>query len=185
MGEKVKYTDDVLIERLLQSGGGTDINAFECIFHKYYLMVLNFAKGILKDDVVAKDVAQNVFMKLWINRASLVKSRSLKNYICVLARNDSINILKSWHTRALTKMPSFHESFQYGDSVEDILDFIETNERLSDSIEALPPQRRMVFKMSRYECLSNAEIAAQLNLSVRTVEKHLELALKDLHKVIS
>ena len=46
----------------------------------------------------------------------------------------------------------------------------------------LPPQRRAIFKMSRYIHMSNMEIAVKLNISVRTVEKHIELALRDLRK---
>ncbi len=184
MEDKVKYTDDMLIERLLQPGG-VDVSAFECIFHRYYPMVLNFVRGMLKDDIVAKDVAQNVFMKLWINRATLRKSSSLRNYICVLARNGAIDVLRSWHMNYLTKFSQPHEALLQDNTAEEVYNCIETNERLNRYIEAMPPQRRAIFKMSRYECLSNAEIAAQLNISVRTVEKHIELALKDLHGLVS
>ena len=65
-----KYTDEDLIS-ILMSGSGTEVDAYERIFHRYYPMVLNFIKGMLKDSAVAEDVAQNIFMKLWINRYSL------------------------------------------------------------------------------------------------------------------
>jgi RNA polymerase sigma-70 factor (ECF subfamily) len=65
------------------------------------------------------------------------------------------------------------------------LTFAETNTRLRNNIEALPPQRRTIFKMSRFDHMSNTEIAVKLNLSVRTVEKHIELALKDLRGSMS
>lgn len=65
------------------------------------------------------------------------------------------------------------------------MSYAETNVRLRNNIEALPPQRRTVFMMSRYEHMSNTEIAVKLNISVRTVEKHIELALKDLRRSMS
>jgi RNA polymerase sigma-70 factor (ECF subfamily) len=70
-------------------------------------------------------------------------------------------------------------------NVEEWMSFAETNVRLRHNIEALPPKRRAIFMMSRYEHMSNMEIAVKLNLSVRTVEKHIELALKDLRHSLS
>ena len=70
-------------------------------------------------------------------------------------------------------------------SVDDWMSFAETNTLIQNNIEALPPQRKTIFKMSRYDHMSNIEIAVKLNLSVRTVEKHIELALKDLRRSMS
>ena len=70
-------------------------------------------------------------------------------------------------------------------TVDDWMSFTETNTLIQNNIEALPPQRRTIFKMSRYDHMSNIEIAVKLNLSVRTVEKHIELALKDLRRSMS
>jgi RNA polymerase sigma-70 factor (ECF subfamily) len=62
---------------------------------------------------------------------------------------------------------------------------METSKIIRTNIDALPPQRKAIFMMSRYEHMSNIEIAVKLNLSVRTVEKHIELALKDLRHSMS
>lgn len=181
MADYKKYSDGKLIESLLSGSG--DVDAYELIFHKYYPMVLNFIKGMLKDNVRAEDVAQNIFMKLWLNRHSLHKDQSLKNYLCVLARNEVINILSSKASRYVTLHAQLPDTYSdRGQDVDERLAFLETNAKLRQDIEAMPPQRRMVFKMSRYENMSNIDIAIKMNLSVRTVEKHIELALKDLRK---
>ena len=60
----------------------------------------------------------------------------------------------------------------------------ELNELLIQNISKMPPQRQLIFRMSRCEHLSNREIAERLGLSVRSVDKHIELALKDLHNSI-
>lgn len=148
-------------------------------------MVLHFVRGMLKDDVMAEDVAQNIFMKLWLHRFSLNREQSLKNYLCVMARNEVINILKSKQNKNLTLRSQVPEPQSSEGSVEDWYNYVETNARLQNDIEAMPPQRRTIFKMSRYDHLSNMEIAIRLNLSVRTVEKHIELALKDLRRSMS
>lgn len=68
-----------------------------------------------------------------------------------------------------------------GASAEEQYNYTELNALLMQGISKMPPQRQLIFRMSRYEHLSNREIAERLGLSVRTVDKHIELALKDLH----
>ena len=147
-------------------------------------MVLNFTRGLVKNPVVAEDIAQNSFMKLWLNRFSLQPDLSIKNYLCVLSRNESINYLRSGQARNVT-LGAQQEPHLQAQTAEDWINYAETNTILRNNIEALPPQRRAVFMMSRYEHMSNVEIAVKLNLSVRTVEKHIELALKDLRHSMS
>jgi RNA polymerase sigma-70 factor (ECF subfamily) len=182
MGGGKKYSDEKLIVDLCREGVDTD--AFELLFHRYYPMVLNFTRSLVKDPVVAEDIAQNSFMKLWLNRFSLQSGLSVKNYLCVLSRNDAINYLRSANSRNVCLDPQSESPLQ-NSSVEDWLTFAETNIRLNNIIETLPPQRKTIFKMSRFDHMSNTEIAVKLNLSVRTVEKHLELALKDLRSSMS
>lgn len=177
-----KYPDEKLLENLCREG--VDKEAFELLFHRYYPMVLNFTKALVKDPVVAEDIAQNSFMKLWLNRFSLQQNLSVKNYLCILSRNESINYLRSARSKNVGLDPQF-ESHLQNTNVEDWMSFAETNTSLRNNIEALPPQRKAIFMMSRYEHMSNTEIAVKLNISVRTVEKHIELALKDLRRSMS
>lgn len=178
MEEKDKQPDEILVEKILQ--GGAEVDAFESIFHRYYPMVLNFIKGMLKDDGAAEDISQNIFMKLWINRFKLDRNQSLKNYLCVMARNEALNVLRSKRVSSTVLQSNVPELLNRENTVDDWYNFMETNAIIRRSVEAMPPQRRTIFKMSRYENMSNMEIAVRLNLSVRTVEKHIELALKDL-----
>ena len=175
-----KYTDAELIAELLS--GKDDVLAYERIFHRYYPMVSGFIRGMLKDDAMAEDVAQNIFMKLWINRFRLKKETCLRSWLYVLAKNEALNILRSKRANSIVLQPDVQETKISESTVEDWYNYVETNARLRNDIEAMPPQRRMIFNMSRYENLSNLEIAIRLNLSVRTVEKHIELALKDLRR---
>ena len=183
MGKDEKYTDAELIAALISGRDG--VLAYERIFHRYYPMVSGFIRGILKDDVMAEDVAQNIFMKLWINRFRLKENTCLRSWLYVLAKNEALNILRSKRANSIVLQPDVQETKISESTVEDWYNYVETNTRLRNDIEAMPPQRRMIFNMSRYENLSNLEIAIRLNLSVRTVEKHIELALKDLRRSMS
>ena len=139
---------------------------------------------MVKNPAIAEDISQNSFMKLWLNRFTLQPGLSVKNYLYVIARNEAINYLRSAQTKNVG-LGAQQDIHQQDPTVADWTSFAETNALLKNKIEALPPQRRTIFKMSRYEHLSNIEIAVKLNLSVRTVEKHIELALKDLRRSIS
>lgn len=178
MAKGGKYSDENLIAGLADADG--DILAYERIFHKYWPMVLNFIRGMLKDGTAAEDIAQNIFMKLWVNRMTLDSRLSLKNYLCVLAKNEVLNVLRSKAHTSLSFQPTVPEAPTR--ETEDWVSFSETNASIARNVDNLPPRRRMIFRLSRYGHLSNEEIALKLNLSVRTVEKHIELALKDLRK---
>lgn len=182
MDQKDKYSDERLLLELRREG--VDVVAYECLFHRYYPMVLNFVKGLVKNSAVAEDIAQNTFVKLWLNRFSLQPGQSVKNYLCVLSRNESINFLRSGKARNIP-MSLHNDSCVQNPNIEDWMSFVETSSIIRANIEALPPQRKAIFMMSRYEHMSNMEIAVKLNLSVRTVEKHIELALKDLRHSMS
>ncbi len=184
MNSEKKYSDTQLISDLQSVRGGvgdSDIKAFERIFHKYYPMLRNFITGLLKNQTEAEDIAQNCFMKLWFNRYSLNPGQSLKNWLFVLARNEALNVLRSRRSKGISLEPQ-HDSLSPLRTVDDWLSYSETNARLKTKIDALPSRRRAIFMMSRFVHMSNTEIAVKLNLSVRTVEKHIELALMDLRK---
>lgn len=70
------------------------------LFHRYYVVVMRFIWKLLKDRETAEDVAQNIFLKIWQGRNCLDSKRSIKNLLFTMAKNESINILKS--TRMLT-----------------------------------------------------------------------------------
>ena len=182
MGQRKKYSDEQLLQELRREG--VDIVSYEQLFHRYYPMVFNFVNAMVKNPAVAEDIAQNSFMKLWLNRMSLQPALSVKNYLCVIARNEAINYLRSAQSRNV-ELAVQQDVQQQEPTADDWLSFAETNTLLRNNIEALPPQRRTIFKMSRYEHMSNMEIAVKLNLSVRTIEKHIELALKDLRRSMS
>ena len=102
----------------------------------------------------------------------------------MLARNGALDVFKS--RRYLLKSDMATPPEKTGeDRAEHRVEYTETHMRLRRAVEEMPAQRRQVFRMSRFEQRSNEEIAAELNLSVRTVEKHIQLALQDLRKYFS
>lgn len=159
-----------------------DLKAYEQLFMHYYPIVRAFVLGFVKIDEQTKDIAQDVFMKLWQYRESLDAAKPIKPYIFLLARREVCSYFRN-------KQTVMERNFSEGggflpatpdDSTQQNLDAGELSTVVESILESMPPQRRRIFSMSRKEGLSDAEIAERLGLSVRTVNKHIELALKDI-----
>jgi len=178
MGMKKDMSD----EELLRGIRNNDSSCFEVLFRKYYPMLTSFVTGIIKDHNRAEDISQNIFMRLWSMRFSLDDSSPIRNYLCVCARNAAIDFLRA---RSQVRQGSIPEDITSNENLEDKISASFTLGILQASIPDMPEQRSRIFRMSREEHLSNEEIAEHLGLSVRTVEKHIQLALKELRGRIS
>ncbi|MBQ9193801.1 MAG: RNA polymerase sigma-70 factor [Bacteroidales bacterium] len=158
-----------------------DDRAFDALFLRYFPQVRRFMQALVKDDTLAEDLAQMVFMKVWLYRERLDAGKSLKNYLIVLSRNSALDVFKSKQHLLMSSTAILPERAA-PERTEHLAEFKEARLRILKAVEEMPPQRREVFKMSRFGSLSNEEIAHLLGLSVRTVEKHIQLALQDLHR---
>lgn len=163
---------------------GGDDHAYDAVFLRWYPQVRRFLFTLVKKEALADDLAQSVFMKLWLFRSRLNPAQSLKNYLMVLSRNAAMDFFRSKYHTLQADLPTPPERVA-PERTEQKAEYTETSTRIRQAVEEMPAQRREVFKMSRFEQLSSEEIAARLGLSVRTVEKHIQLALKDLRGFLS
>lgn len=176
-----RMMSDAELTAAVRSGDG---RAFDALFLRWYPQVCRFLHTLVKENALAEDLAQGVFMKLWLNRDRLDPSKSLKNYLLVLSRNSALDVFKSKRNLIMANMDTPSEK-PSPDRTEHLAEFAETQSRLLQAIQQMPPQRRSVFVMSRFQHLSSEEIAGNLGLSVRTVEKHLQLALDNIRKFLN
>ena len=172
-------------EELLRQLIRGDIAGYEVLFHKYYPTFFAFIKGMTKETVVAEDITQNIFMKVWLNRERLDAAKSIRNYLFVLAKHEIYNYFRTKSRTFTTLKETIAQAESKGggiqpprNEIEEKLDLAETAEQVETIVGKMPPQRQQIFDDGR-------EIAEQLNLSVRTVDKHLELALKELRKYLN
>lgn len=166
-------------EQLLLSGlKKGDMSSYEILFHRYYPAYYRFARGILKDNGAAEDIVQNVFMKIWIHREELNETMSVKNYIYVLSKREIFNYLRAKYNTHVVLTEDMLMLEQASNSNDSTSDYRELREAVQSVINTMPPKRRSVFCLSRFKSLTNQEIADKLGISIRTVEKHIELALR-------
>lgn len=160
-----------------------DTGSFNKLYDLYSVRLLNFSLLYLDSKEEAEEVVQDVFCKIWENRHKLDEKYSLNGYIFRITKNLVLNKL-----RKRINEPSGYVSIgscgiHHNKTENDIL-FNEMEQLLEDAIEALPPRRQLIFKLSRQKGLSNQEIADYLNISVNTVEGQIRKAIKYLRTYI-
>lgn len=150
---------------------------FEKLFNNHYSNLCAYANNFLKDVDASEEVVQEVLFKLWTNKDSLIITSSIQSYLFRAVRNASLNVLKHINIREDYKM---HNEYEMQDelSSEDEMIVSELDQKIRNTIDQLPIERKKVFIMSRYDGLKYKEIAEKLNISVSTVENQMVKALK-------
>lgn len=162
-----------------------DEQAFEQLFRAQYPILCGYARKYLDDVDQAEEVVQEMFFNFWQKKEKLEINISLEAYLFRSVRNSCLNYLKHLKIREEHRLATSHEIRKKEQEVYDNVEALELQEKIESVIERLPPERKKIFKMSRYEELKYKEIAEKLNLSVKTVEAQMGKALKYLRQHLS
>jgi len=167
--------------RLRQS----DREAYAAVFDAMHAPLFRYVRSITNDPSAARDITQDVFVKLWESRRSLDPNQSLKAYLYRTARNRAYNHERNRRTRTdkeddvRTDSPAQPTPRTAPDEAVDarMLD-----KRLRRWIDDLPDRQREALSLSRFEGLSHEAIAEIMDISPRTVNNHIVRALKSLRQ---
>ncbi len=163
-------------QKLLDKIQRGDKDAYNQMFVYFYSPLCEYASQFVSD-TDAEELVQELMLYVWENRKCLIVEKSLKSYLFVAVRNRCYNAIRDHRVKE-----NIHH-FLYEklkDQIEDP-DYYMLNElavNLEKAIEELPESYRDVFKMSRFGEMSNAAIAKQLGISVKTVEYRITNSLK-------
>jgi RNA polymerase sigma-70 factor, ECF subfamily len=179
------HTERELVEKLR----GGDPLAFEVLFYKYRNKVKGFAKKMIPTHIDPEEIVQEVFVRVWIKKETIIPDKNFQSYIFSIAKHLILDQIKSAVNRRLYFV---EEQFQ-----QDIMDEEgseisavpqDSEEKLHKLIQQLPDRRREIFTLSRFEGLSYKQIAERLNITENTVDSQIRNALafirKEFHKAL-
>ncbi len=174
----MKNIEDKLLFRKIQKGNK---KAFDALFRKYYTQLVRFAIAYVHDGTIAEEMVQDVFIRIWENAPCTDIETSVQAYLHTSVRNQALNYLKH------TEVKKRHEQEQVKQA--EVLDEFPGSvnmgffqEVLAKAIGNLPDKCREIFEMAKFQGLSYDEIAEYLQVSGKTVENQMGIALKKLRE---
>ena len=164
----------------MEAGISTEISGqiFEQVFKSHFKALHAYAFTILKNEVAAEDIVQQVFYKLWERREQTEITQSVSAYLYRMVYNDSLNFIKHQKVKAAHQSYTRHTMSEGTEHISRKLVAKELSEKIQVAMNKLPEQCRTIFQMSRFEELKYKEIADKLNLSIKTIENQMGKALK-------
>ena len=170
---------------LIEGIRNDDSIAFKVIYNKYFSRLYYFTFEFIPIDDLAENIVQDTFFTLWNKRHELAENTTLGAYLFTVAKNNCLYRLRDQRYRQrLFDSGGFGETeMEMNTAVLNSLDsssytFDEIERIIQETLDQLPPQCKRVFMLSRFEDRKNREIAEELNISVKVVEKHMTKALK-------
>lgn len=174
-------TDTLLL--LQQLKGGSE-PAFNALYNLHSKMLLSNIRSLVKDNETAKELLQDLYLKIWENRAVINPEQSFKSYLFTIARNIVYDYFRRASLDKKAKAILMIHAIDSYTHTEEGIAFKESNRMLKAAIDELPPQRRLVYTLSKREGKSHQEISRLLGISISTVNNHMVKANKEIQKFL-
>lgn len=150
---------------------------FETLFRDHFTGLCYFARKYTGDLDSAKEIVHNVFVRVWENRSEFDWDKPVKSYLFTSVYNRSMNFIRD-NRKFLNHDDAYSQNLVIDESpYSDHLETAELEEKIRKAMLKLPEKCREVFELSRFEGKKYTEIAAMLNISVKTVETQMSKAL--------
>lgn len=160
-----------------------DQEAMRLLFVSYHSLLCRVAHRLTGNKAEAKDVVQDVFIKFWNNRRSVVINTSVEAYLKRAAVNTSLNRIEQ--KNRFIKFDHLQWQDNKGENTtEHVQDYHDLSRKVDAAVRNLPSRTRVIFTLIRFEDMSYKEVAETLNISVKAVEKEIMKALKILRSAL-
>ena len=177
--------DTTLHTAKLTAAGLNDEHAFEELYRQYFIRLFRFCYTIVHEKGAAEEIANDVFLSLWKRRDNLPAIDNLEVYLYVTAKNHSLNHLRRQRPQSALDIDDLNDAaLQFQADPESLLIRAETLKKVVAAIDRLPPKCKLVFKLIREEGLKYKDVARLLDLSVKTVEAQLAIAVRKIAQAL-
>jgi RNA polymerase sigma-70 factor (ECF subfamily) len=162
-----------------------DQQAFKQLYQLLFFKLYQFAYAYVRSKECAEEVLNDVFLGLWQKRKTLDTISNIHVYLYVAVKNASLNELRKRKIAAPVSLDDLAvHHLLITSNPESLLITGELKTRIREAVEQLPPRCRLIFKLVKEDELTYKETAAILNISVKTVDAQLYLALKKLAQTL-
>ena len=164
-----------------------DRGLYNYFFNKYYQKLIWFALLFVKNHNAAEEVVSDVLLNIFNKRKKLAKSENIEGYIFISVKNQSLKYIRKNKRQVYLENFETEADLMMTTNVSPEYNLIENefSAVIKATLDSLPPKRRIVFRMIKEEGLKYQDVANLLDLSVKTVETHMGLALKTLHENVA
>ncbi len=160
--------------------------AYKELFCLFYKPLLQFAKSFVRSTEMAEEIVSDVFIRIWERRRQLEEINNPKVYLYISTRNTALKYLLGKQKQVSITIDDLNIELesQYNNP-EQLLITAEMMARVENAINELPPRCKLVYKLIREDGLKYKEVAEILNISVKTIDNQLAIALRKIGKAIN
>lgn len=157
---------------------------FSELFRKHEQKLYILALKLTKSDQLAKDIIQEVFLKLWDQRNQLSSILNVEAWLYRVTENKIIDFLRKASADVRLKERIWNQLQQIVNESEQYLAVKEYNQIIQKAIDQLPPQRKLIYQLNKEIGMNYREIANELRLSKHTVKNQLSTAIQSVRKFL-
>jgi RNA polymerase sigma-70 factor (family 1) len=165
---------------LLKQVSAGDENAFRQLFEHHRNTIYSIAFTFTKSVELSEEIVQDVFLKVWLRRATLNDIQHFRPYLFAVTRNYVYKVLKQISQNHKATVHLVDDELFVTNDIADLLIEKEYNLLLQRAVDRLPNQQQTVYKLIRDQGLKRHEVACQLNLKPETVKFHMAQAIKNI-----
>lgn len=169
--------------RISQHG---DQDAYGRMYIAYMPYLFKFANSIIKNRELAEEIVSDVFIKIWQNRSEIGKIDNFKLYLYISTRNTALNYLSRHFRKEVVSLEEMSMNISTSPyNPEQLLITSEAVKKINIEIQKLPPRCKLIFKLVKEDRLKYNDIAQLLNISVKTIDNQMAIALKKISSAIN
>ena len=185
MDDKMYLSPGALHELQQRIADYEDEAAYKKLFFHFFLPLKSFSFTIIKSKELAEEIVSDVLIEIWAKRKQLTAIDDLKMYLYVSVRNASLRKLQQGKKRMALSLDDVNVEFASSfENAETILLTHELSKTIEAAIQQLPQRCKLIFKLAKEDRLKYKEIALLLNISVKTIDHQVSIALKKIAEVL-